>query len=97
MGNKKTDSVTVEIQTPNSGSAPFNLLARAELEFNSGLMSGIRLGGIGLAAGSVWFLIALPVAILAVTKLAIEREERYLAELFGAAYLDYKGHVRRWF
>lgn len=55
------------------------------------------LGGIGLATGSLWFLMALPVAIIAVTKLAIEREERYLAEVFGAPYLDYKTRVRRWF
>jgi len=54
------------------------------------------LGGIGLAAGSLWFLIALPIAMIAVTKLAIEREERYLAQLFGQPYLDYKARVRRW-
>jgi len=52
--------------------------------------------GIGIATGSVWFLIALPIAVLAVTKLAIEPEERYLAEKFGAAYLEYKSRVRRW-
>ncbi len=52
--------------------------------------------GIGFATGSLWFLMGLPMAILAVTKLAIEREERYLAEKFGAAYLDYKSRVRRW-
>ena len=54
------------------------------------------LGGIGLAAGSLWFLIALPIAMIAVTRLAIEREERYLAQLFGQPYLDYKARVRRW-
>ena len=53
--------------------------------------------GIGLATGSVWFLVALPFAVFAVTKLAIEREELYLADKFGAAYHDYKARVRRWF
>jgi protein-S-isoprenylcysteine O-methyltransferase Ste14 len=59
-------------------------------------LSAILLG-IGLVTGSLWFVVALPVAIFAVTKLAIEPEERYLAELFGNAYLDYKSRVRRWF
>ena len=52
--------------------------------------------GIALATGSLWFFIGLAVAIFAVTKLAIEKEEIYLADKFGASYLDYKAHVRRW-
>jgi len=52
--------------------------------------------GIGIATVSIWFLIALPIAVFAVTKLAIEPEERYLTEKFGAAYLEYKTRVRRW-
>jgi protein-S-isoprenylcysteine O-methyltransferase Ste14 len=32
----------------------------------------------------------------AVIKLAVEREEAYLAQKFGALYLDYKSRVRRW-
>jgi protein-S-isoprenylcysteine O-methyltransferase Ste14 len=54
------------------------------------------LSGLGLALGSVWFLLATPVAMFAVTKLAIEREERYLAEKFGQDYLGYRARVRRW-
>jgi len=53
--------------------------------------------GIGLATGSAWFLVALPIAVFAVTKLAIEPEEVYLANKFGAAYEAYKSRVRRWF
>jgi protein-S-isoprenylcysteine O-methyltransferase Ste14 len=34
--------------------------------------------------------------MFAVTKLAIEREERYLAEKFGEPYLSYRARVRRW-
>jgi protein-S-isoprenylcysteine O-methyltransferase Ste14 len=52
--------------------------------------------GIGVATGSLWFFIGLAIAIWAVTKLAIEREEAYLAQKFGALYLDYKSRVRRW-
>ena len=52
--------------------------------------------GLALATGSLWFLIALPVAVFAVTKLAIEREEAYLERKFGPDYLSYKVQVRRW-
>ena len=55
------------------------------------------LAGIGIATGSLWFILMVPVAAYAVTKLAIGPEERYLAEFFGAAYLDYRNRVRRWF
>ena len=54
------------------------------------------LGGAALAVGSVWFLLATPCAMFAVTKLAIEREERYLAGRFGEAYRTYRERVRRW-
>jgi protein-S-isoprenylcysteine O-methyltransferase Ste14 len=56
----------------------------------------LALLGIGLALNQLWFLLALPAAVFAVTKLAIEREEAYLAEKFGANYLAYKAKVRRW-
>ena len=56
----------------------------------------LALAGLGLALDQLWFLIALPVAMAAVTKLAIEREEAYLAAKFGEQYLAYKAKVRRW-
>ena len=56
----------------------------------------LMLLGVGVALGSLWFFVALPIAIFAVTKLAIEPEERYLEEKFGTAYLEYKSRVRRW-
>jgi protein-S-isoprenylcysteine O-methyltransferase Ste14 len=56
----------------------------------------VILVGLGFATDCLWFFIAAPVAVVAVTKLAIEREERYLEQKFGAAYLDYKARIRRW-
>ena len=56
----------------------------------------LLLAGLGLALDQAWFAIAVPFAMLAVTKLAIEREEAYLARKFGAPYLEYKTRVRRW-
>jgi protein-S-isoprenylcysteine O-methyltransferase Ste14 len=58
-------------------------------------MTAIMLG-LSLATDSVWFLVTLLGALIAVTKLAIEREEAYLERKFGADYLSYKARVRRW-
>jgi protein-S-isoprenylcysteine O-methyltransferase Ste14 len=46
---------------------------------------------------NLWILLLVLPSILAVTRYAIEREERYLEKLFGQHYLDYKQRVRRWF
>ena len=56
----------------------------------------LSLAGCAGVANSWWFLLALPFAMYAVTKLAIEREERYLEAKFGAVYLASKARVRRW-
>lgn len=53
--------------------------------------------GIGVAAHSTWVLIlTLPLAIL-IRYGVVAREEVYLEQRFGDAYLDYKQRVRRWF
>jgi protein-S-isoprenylcysteine O-methyltransferase Ste14 len=52
--------------------------------------------GLAFVFNSLWFVIVLPLAVYAVTKLAIEPEEAYLERKFGAEYLDYKSKVRRW-
>jgi protein-S-isoprenylcysteine O-methyltransferase Ste14 len=52
--------------------------------------------GLGLVADNLWLVLsALPGAWL-VTKIAIEKEEAYLEQVFGQEYLDYKDKVRRW-
>lgn len=51
---------------------------------------------LALGLNSIWFLVALVVAIIAVTKLAIEPEEAYLERKFGDQYTRYKAMVRRW-
>ena len=52
--------------------------------------------GIAIAADSVWVLTALIPALLVMHYGVILREEQYLAEKFGEAYLQYKRSVRRW-
>lgn len=56
----------------------------------------IAFAGLGLALRSTWLLIAAPCVAVALTRLAIEPEEAYLARRFGAAYLNYTSRVRRW-
>ena len=52
--------------------------------------------GSALLVGSWWPLATLPFALLAVRRVVIEPEERYLAGRFGQAYADYRARVRRW-
>jgi protein-S-isoprenylcysteine O-methyltransferase Ste14 len=52
--------------------------------------------GIALVANSPWALAPLPVVIAVIDRGVIAREERYLERKFGAPYVDYKRHVRRW-
>jgi protein-S-isoprenylcysteine O-methyltransferase Ste14 len=46
--------------------------------------------------GFVWALVLVPLVVLAVQRLAIAKEERYLEQKFGDAYRQYRTHVRRW-
>jgi len=52
--------------------------------------------GIASLANALWAILLLPVALLAIQRGVIEREERYLERKFGDEYLSYKAQVRRW-
>ena len=52
--------------------------------------------GIGLVTGIAWFIPLGLVAAFATQKLAIEREEKHLAQRFGKRFHDYAKRVRRW-
>jgi drug/metabolite transporter (DMT)-like permease len=54
------------------------------------------LAGIALWVSSVWLLALLPALILALTRLVVLPEERYLEERFGESYRAYRARVRRW-
>lgn len=60
------------------------------------LAMSLALAGLALAFNSSWFALALLMAIPAVTKLAIEREEAYLLAKFGQEYANYCTQTRRW-
>lgn len=56
----------------------------------------IALAGLALATDIVWLLAALPLVTWTIQKLAIEREERHLAAVFGGTWDVYRRRVRRW-
>jgi protein-S-isoprenylcysteine O-methyltransferase Ste14 len=57
----------------------------------------IAMAGAGLAFANPWFLPAALLAAVAVTRLAIRREEAHLAARFGAAWDAYSQRTARWF
>jgi protein-S-isoprenylcysteine O-methyltransferase Ste14 len=52
--------------------------------------------GLALLLGSWWPLVLWPLVVVAVRRLVIRPEERYLAQRFGRTYSDYTSDVRRW-
>ncbi len=52
--------------------------------------------GVGIWANSGWFLGFAALSAVLLWWGVISREERFLELKFGAAYLEYKAHVRRW-
>lgn len=57
----------------------------------------IAMTGAAIAFANPWFLPAAMLAAVAVTQLAIRREEAHLATLFGAAWDAYSQRTARWF
>lgn len=60
------------------------------------LAFGLGALGIGLAAGLPWSVATAPLALVALDRLVVRREERYLAGKFGDEYETYRRDVRRW-
>jgi protein-S-isoprenylcysteine O-methyltransferase Ste14 len=52
--------------------------------------------GFAFGFGVIWAFAVLPFVLIAIDRLVIAREEPYLERKFDAAYLEYKGRVRRW-
>ena len=52
--------------------------------------------GLAVIANLAWPIVLLPVVLVALSSVVIEREERYLARAFGAEYERYRSRVRRW-
>ncbi len=54
------------------------------------------MAGFGFVGGSLWWWLLLPVFVMAVTRLAVVREEAHMAAKFGPVWEDYASRVRRW-
>jgi protein-S-isoprenylcysteine O-methyltransferase Ste14 len=52
--------------------------------------------GVALVLNVIWPLLLLPVALYLIVRFVIRREEAYLAETFGAKYVEFRQRVRRW-
>jgi protein-S-isoprenylcysteine O-methyltransferase Ste14 len=52
--------------------------------------------GVTMVLNSWWPLMLLPIVVLAVDRMVIAREERYLADAFPSEYDAYRARVRRW-
>ena len=52
--------------------------------------------GVTMVLNSWWPLLLLPIVVLAVDRMVIAREERYLADAFPSEYDAYRARVRRW-
>lgn len=88
------------VGTPFDPTAPARVLATGGIYRYSRnpmyLAAIICLIAIGLIAHWTWLILFVPVALMALIKLAIEREEAYLDRRFGGDYLAYRARVRRW-
>ena len=60
------------------------------------LAEAILLVALACVMNSWWYVLVVPLFAVAVTKLAIEREEAHLAARFGADWQAYAARVRRW-
>ncbi len=60
------------------------------------LAAGALQAVLGLLFNNVWVLLMIIPAMIVIHKVVVLREEAYLEDKFGEAYLDYKSRVRRW-
>ncbi len=60
------------------------------------LSEAMLMAGFGFTGGSLWWWLLLPVFVMAVTRLAVVREEAHMAAKFGPVWEDYASRVRRW-
>jgi protein-S-isoprenylcysteine O-methyltransferase Ste14 len=71
--------------------APFNI-SRNPIY----LSEAVLLFGLGLVNASLWYVLVIAPFMLAVSRMAIIREEAHLAARFGAEWSTYAARVRRW-
>jgi protein-S-isoprenylcysteine O-methyltransferase Ste14 len=88
----KTD---VQVHTPTSTIVETGIYAWSRNPIYLG--GHIGLAGVAVSFNSLWILAGLVPFFLVIRYGVIAREEAYLENKFGPAYLGYKQRVRRWF
>jgi protein-S-isoprenylcysteine O-methyltransferase Ste14 len=98
--------IATAIRTMTKAKTPLNPNAMPEHLVTNGpfavtrnpmyLANTLLLLGVGLVSGITWFLPLALIAAFITKKVAIEKEERWLADKFGKRYRDYAKRVRRW-
>jgi protein-S-isoprenylcysteine O-methyltransferase Ste14 len=87
-------------KTPiNPNARPEHLVTRGPFGVSRNpiyLANTLLMIGLGLVTEIVWLLPLALAAAFATQKIAIEREEKWLADKFGKRYRDYAKRVRRW-
>jgi len=83
LPNRRADSLIT--------AAPFNI-SRNPIY----LSEAVLLFGLGLVNGSLWYGLVIAPFMLAISRMAIIREEAHLAARFGAEWSTYAARVRRW-
>ena len=85
--------------TLNPHAVPDHLVTSGPFSFTRNPMylgNTLLLIGVGLISGIAWFLLLAVIAAFVTQKVAIEGEEKLLADKFGKRYRDYAKRVRRW-
>jgi protein-S-isoprenylcysteine O-methyltransferase Ste14 len=85
--------------SPDIGHRPRSLVVSGPYRFTRNplyLAMAIMVAGLSAALNLPWGILVLVLALIALDRLVVRREERYLSERFGEAYDRYHGRVRRW-
>ena len=85
--------------TPNPMRPTTALVIRGPYHFTRNPMYlgfACLMAGIALIANNLWIVLMIIPDVIATRVLAIDPEERYLSEKFGAPYDEYRAQVRRW-
>ena len=83
LPNRRADALITD--------APFNI-SRNPIY----LSEAVLLFGLGLVNASLWYVLVIAPFMMAVTRMAIIREEAHLAARFGPEWTAYAARVRRW-
>jgi protein-S-isoprenylcysteine O-methyltransferase Ste14 len=90
----KSAGTNVDVRKPATKVVTDGIYAHSRNPIYVGLT--LLLIAVAVLLNNLWIIIFTPIFVAILRKGAVEREEQYLEEKFGAQYTDYKKRVRRW-